>query len=80
MDTDISSPNCSSDLKRKDAVKTSQTFSGPELNHHISAYSPPPNANTCAGFRWSYCFQEKGLRGWKFVNSHAPSNATIIFL
>jgi len=53
MDTDISSPNCSSDLKRKDAVKSSQTFSGPELNHHISAYSPPPNANTYAGFRWS---------------------------
>jgi hypothetical protein len=34
-------------LKRKDAVRTSQTFSGPELIHHISANSPLPNANTC---------------------------------
>jgi len=37
-------------LKRKDAVRTSQTFSEPELNHHITSNSPLPNANTCAGF------------------------------
>jgi len=34
-------------------MRTSQTFSGPELKHHITANSPLPNANTCAGFSWS---------------------------
>jgi len=67
-------------LKRKDAVRTSQTFSGHELNHHITENSPLPNANTCVRFSWSYCFQEEGLGGLKFGNSHPASNAIIIFL
>jgi len=52
MDTDITSFNCYFLFfkKRKDAVGTSQTFSGPELNHHISVNSPLPNANTCVRF------------------------------